>query len=403
MAQIIPYEHPCSLSQLPATAHAQSGQGLLDQESHPTYRTLLNRAAVIFLYACALLQFVRFYVKSTTFYLSLPLYMAGTERLPFQERILPAVLFRPILHSPWMMQRFANAHGIIKPELVPFYMLSLLSCVIIAVYTQKLYNMLSVRRSLRALVFPVLLFTLVWTYVLHVEANYSYPYDLPSVAFFTAGVYFIYARRFSALFLVVLIGSFNRETTLFLIGIYVLDAASAPSSLDDGMKTEMPRGFAALRSRFDVRAIPWTRVALLSAVWLAIKIGLAHHFEHNDASENFLRVSYNLNRIGLRLLPALLNLCGYSIPLVVLFWSSLRQRRFANYFFILIPWFVIMFCAGVLIETRIYGELCSLSAVALVLLLENRVVIEQAAESPGGQQATRGPFDATDDLGVAAD
>ncbi len=396
-------EHPCSLSRLSATAYAHSGQRPSYQKLRATYRTPLNRAAVIFLYACALLQFVRFYVKSTNFYLSMPLYMAGMERLPFQERILPAVLFRPILHSPWMMQKFAGAHSMIQPAFVPFYMLSLFSCVIIAVYTQKLYNMLTVRSSLRALVFPVLLFTLVWTYALHLEANYSYPYDLPSVAFFAAGVYFIYARRFFALFLVILIGSFNRETTLFLIGIYMLDAASAHSTLDDGMKTEMHPGFAALRSRFDVRAIPWARVALLSAIWLAIKIGLAHRFEHNDASEDFLRVSYNLHRLGLRLLPALLNVCGYSVPLVVLFWSSLRPRRFANYFFILVPWFAIMFCAGVLIETRIYGELCSISAVALVLLMENRMVIERAAESPGGQQSTPGPFDASDDLGVAAD
>lgn len=372
------------------------------QEFHATYRKPLNRAAVMFLYACALLQFVRFYVKSTTFYLSMPLYMAGTERLPFQERILPAVLFRPMLSSPWVMRHLASVHGVIKPEFVPFYMLSLFSCVIIAVYTQKLYNMLTVSSSLRALVFPILLFTLIWTYALHLEANYSYPYDLPSVAFFAAGVYYIYTRRFPALFLVILIGSFNRETTLFLIGIYILDAASAHSTLDDEMKSEM-RGFAALRSRFNIRAIPWARVALLSAVWLAIKIGLGHYFEHNDASEDFLRVSYNLNLLGLRLLPALLNLCGYSVPLVVLFWSSLRPRRFANYFFILIPWFAIMFCAGVLVETRIYGELCPLSAVALILLLENRMVIEQAAEFPGGQIRTHVPFHATEDMGVAAD
>jgi len=375
----------------------------LYQEFQATYRKPLNRAAVMFLYACALLQFVRFYVKSTTFYLSMPQYMAGTERLPFQERILPAVLFRPMLSSPWVMRHLASVHGVIKPEFVPFYMLSLFSCVIIAVYTQKLYNLLTVSSSLRALVFPILLFTLIWTYALHLEANYSYPYDLPSVAFFAAGVYYIYARRFSALFLVILIGSFNRETTLFLIGIYILDAASAHSTLDDEMESEMPRGFAALRSRFNVRAIPWARVALLSAIWLAIKIGLGHYFEHNDASEDFLRVSYNLNLLGLRLLPALLNLCGYSVPLVVLFWSSLRPRRFANYFFILIPWFAIMFCAGVLVETRIYGELCPLSAVALILLLENRMVIEQAAEFPGGQNRTHVPCDATEDMGVAAD
>lgn len=377
----------------------------MSQRFHAINRMPFDRAAVIFLYGCALLQFTRFYVKSTTFYLKMSRYLAGTERLPFQERILPAILFRPIFHSPWMVRHLQSAHGLVRPDLVPFYLLSLVSCVVAAVYTQKLYSLLTVRSSLQALVFPILLFTLVWTYALHLEANYFYPYDLPSVAFFAAGVYYIYARRFTGLFLVILIGTFNRETTLFLIGIYMLDAASSDASSNLALQTGIKRHFAALRSRINVRAVPWARVALLSAVWLAIKIGLAHRFEHNNASENFLRLHDNLQQLRLRLLPALLNLCGYAIPLVVLFWSSLRPRRFANYFFILIPWFAIMFCAGVLVETRIYGELCSLSAVALVLLLENRIAVEQAAQQPNGEQSTpaQDSVDARDDFGVAAD
>jgi hypothetical protein len=33
-----------------------------------------------------------------------------------------------------------------------------------------------------------------------------------------------------------------------------------------------------------------------------------------------------------------------------------------------------MFCSGVLLETRIYGELCSFAAVALVLIMEESLV-----------------------------
>jgi hypothetical protein len=48
----------------------------------------------------------------------------------------------------------------------------------------------------------------------------------------------------------------------------------------------------------------------------------------------------------------------------------LRPVRFANYLYILPAWFAIMFYTGVILETRIYGELTPYIAVACVLLLE---------------------------------
>ena len=317
------------------------------------------------LYGCATLQFIRFYCQSTHFYLNMSAYLAGHERLPFQERVLPILFLRPLSQSTWLMQHLSHAQGIFTPELGPFYLLSLIAMLIAVIYTQRLYSLVTSSGLLSYLVLPIFLFTVMWTYSIHTEANYSYPYDLPSLAFFAAGFYYLYARRFLPFFLVVAVGTFNRETTLFLIVLYIIDSATVETDILAHKHNPVPK--------FDLRAVTWTRVLLLSTVWLAIKLTLMHHFAMNDASENFLRIRYNLHQLKPRLLPALLNLCGYTLPLVVLLRKELAPVRFRNYLWILPVWFAVMFCSGVILETRIYGELCPLAAVALVLIMESVV------------------------------
>ncbi|GAA3757338.1 hypothetical protein GCM10022270_14930 [Terriglobus aquaticus] len=311
------------------------------------------------LYACAGLQFVRFYARSTDFYLRLPAYLSGHERLPFQERVLPIFLLKPIYASPWLMHRLSHANGVIPWSRAPFFLVSLVAFAVAAVFTQLLYRAVSPRRSLSMFVFPFFLFTVMWTYTIHVEANYSYPYDMISLAFFTVGLVCVYTRRFLPLLLTVAVGTWNRETTLFLAGIFVLDAVS-----------RNPEADAPLQERFDWRRIPWLRAGLLCAVWLAIKLWLSYHFNGNDESENYIRIAENAGRLKIRLVPALLNICGYLFPIVLLFWRRIEPVRFGNYIWIVVPWFAIMFYTGVILETRIYGELCPYTAVCIILLAE---------------------------------
>lgn len=318
-----------------------------------------SRVVIALLYACAGLQFIRFYARSTDFYLRLPAYLAGHERMPFQERVLPILFLRSIFSSPWLMHQLSHANGAIPWNRAPFFLISLLAFAIAAIATQLLYNVASQRQSLALLVFPLFLFTVMWTYTVHVEANYSYPYDMISLAVFSVGLLFVYMRRFVPLLLVVLVGTWNRETTLFLIGIFLLDAMSTSAD-----------GTAPLHQHFQLRRIPWLRAGLLLGVWFAIKFWLAHQFHGNDESENYIRLGENVGRLKVRLIPALLNICGYLFPVVFLFWRRIQPSRFGNYIWIAVPWFAIMFYTGVILETRIYGELCSYTAVCMVLLAE---------------------------------
>jgi hypothetical protein len=343
----------------PSYAAPDSGAdaNLYPPRPHAATRTAY-RVAFTVIYAFALLQFVRYYSKATTFYLHLNAYLTGHERLPFQERVLPILFLKPLYGSPWIMQHFGHSSGAFTMEKGPFYLLSLISLAAAAIYTQRLYAAVTEHNLLSFLVFPAFLYTVMWTYSIHSEANFSYPYDFPGLAFFTAGLYYIYCRKYLPLLLVILIGTFNRETTLFLIGIYCIDAATRAEEHD------------TRSGGFDLRQIPWVRVATLSVIWVAIKVGVSHAFAGNDRSEDFLRLGYNFDRLTPRLWPAMLNICGYLLPLILIFHRKLEPRRFRNYLWIMPLWFGIMFCTGVLVETRIYGELCSYCAVAAVVMTE---------------------------------
>lgn len=330
-------------------------------------------------YLSAAYQFLRYYVSFPYFYLRLPQYFSGTERLPFQLRILPILILKPLGRSYLIQRISASRYGPLhNPDRLAFFLLSPVSFAVLCYFLVKLYRVLSPSRRLEFLLIPTFFIILTWTYILHIEHDFSYPYDLP-LRLAQPGL----LHRWPLLHLPPPLPPARghprhrhlqpRDHPL-LIGIYMLDAASIPSELT-----------AKWRARFDLSRIPWTRVAYLAAIWIAIKLPLALIFRYNDRSEDFLRIHDNV----LRLLkpyywPAVLDLGGYLLPFVVLFRSRILPQRFANYLYILGPWFHIIFCSGVILESRVYGELCGYLAVAVVLILEQYIdsLVENAHPHP---------------------
>ena len=324
------------------------------------------------------MQFIRYYVVSTTFYLNMPRYLAGQERLPFQYRVLPIFFMRPINNSAFLMRHLSHpSHGwdaasASAPETFSFYLVSLVSFIVAGILVVRLYRAVHPGGMFAWIVYPLFMVLVLWTYVIHIDANFSYPYDMLSLAFFAGGLLAIYTRRFFPLTLIIFFGTMNRETTLFLVGIYILDAATRePQVAHAGLDlNQQPRW----RDHFSFAQIKWLRIGLLLALWLAVKLTLAHIFADNSRIEDHSRIRENLNRLTPRLWPALFDICGYVLPVVILFRRRLAPLRFANYLYILPFWIAIMFYTGVILETRIWGELCTYTAVAATLLIEEHFV-----------------------------
>ena len=343
----------------------------------PPKRTFAIFIRVLYLFAT--LQFVRYYIVGTRLYLKMPAYLSGHERLPFQERVLPILFMYPLYHWTALLH-YLSARGhdpetfdAATPASIGFYAVSLLGFSLAGFFVTRLYRAVNPAGRLGFLVYPFFIVISLWTYVIHIDANYSYPYDMLSLAFFTAGLYFIYTRQFLPLLAVMFVGTLNRETTLFLIGIYILDCASR--EVHAGRSRDVPDAPApTLRQRFSPALVPWPRVALLLGVWLTIKLTLAHIFAANSNAENYVRIVENFYRLKPRLWPSLLNICGYLLPVVWILRRQIQPIRYANYLYIFPFWFAVMFYTGVILETRIYGELTPYVTVACVILLERHLL-----------------------------
>ncbi len=328
-------------------------------------------------YALATVQFAWCYLWLTRPYINTLQYEQGVARMPFQGRCLMMLPMR-WAHGSLLLARltkpFALSHfWFPRPVQAEVLMQALINiaCLLIAgVATTRIYQASSRTRLLTPLVYPLLLVLCGATYVMHTVQNFRFIYDLPSLAFFSVAMYLLYFRRhrllFAALFLVATI---NRETTLLLLPLAMINDAV----IDGRFRWQQ-----MLRARTLLLVVP------LAALWLAWQILVRRHFAHN-LSEFYPRFDWNFKSLLVpQAWPQLLSACGYLLPLVV-------RRRIADpklqaWLWLLPLWLLFMFCFGILIETRIYGELIPLVVCASMLILEETLVRrmeEQSLDEPG--------------------
>jgi hypothetical protein len=326
----------------------------------------------------ATVQFVWFYFWFSTSFVDINQYEFGHERLPFQGRCLMVPLLR-VVHGSGLLLRVGSIFNRYPywfparatPELFVQVLVSLLSVGVAGWFTCKLYWASSQRKAIGALIYPVFLVACGITYELHTVQNFRYPYDLPALAFFSVAFYMMYTRvkwiYFALLFTVATI---NRETTLLLAFLYALDRWG-----------DRDPGEAAGRSllRACMPVLP------LLLIWAAWQIALRHLFAGNPSvldSRFWLNIK---SLISPQAWPQLLTACGYLIPAVLAYNTDVGDRRIRSWLWIFPVWFVFQFTFGIIIETRVFGELIPLFVCASALIFESRIEAklrpEQAANA----------------------
>ena len=334
------------------TARWKVGSSAPEQRKLPA----MPRWAILFLYACAIYSFARSHITNTFRYISVQAYLHGDAKLPYQRRLLPMLLARALNAAPLSRSVVHLLNGrVVPPGLFPFFLVDLLSVAVASYLCLKLYRKAAVRPWSAPLIIAIFLFTAAWTYMLSPESSTYYPYDLPGLAFFTAGLYFVYTRRFAALLVTLTVGTLNRETTLFLIPLFLLDAVVQP-----GRGLSMP----------SPRRIPLVKALVLTVAWLLVKAVLRHFYTHNDSADEFLRIHENLGFLLPNKWAQLLCACGFLLPVVLYLRQRISDPRIRTYLLIIPLWIAVMFVYAVLTEIRVFGELCSLVTVAAGLLLD---------------------------------
>jgi hypothetical protein len=357
------------------------------------------RWAVLALYLLMTVQFVGCYLFLGRPYIDLGRFGQGYERLPFQTRLLLAPLFHWAENSPFMihyasrlsMNGYFFPHGIGPGGVVQLWVD--VPCVLVAGWaTVRIWQAASRRHLLGWLVYPLFLVLCTVTYILHAVQNYRFIYDMPSLMFFALGLYLIYFRKPVTLLVALFaVATWNRETTLLLIPLFLLSACVRRRADSPGRTAWMEPNDAERCSTLSVLreapAVTWFRwrralrpevaapAVLMLAYWVAWHILVFHLFRHNS-SEFYPRISFNWQCIRrLRYYPQLFSAGGYLLPFLFLLRKRVRDAQLRIWLWIIPCWYAVMAVWGILVETRVFGELLPLITCASTLIAEESLAL----------------------------
>ena len=306
---------------------------------------------VVLVIAC--LWFASLYCTTHAPYINLTSYAHGTERMPFQGRDLMRWPMLAAGHSAALQHLTAHRALLHSPEFLIVELTAAVSLLLAGLAAVKIYKLAAPHAPLSALPFAVLVILCLFDFVLTVP--FSFPYDLPATAFIGWGAYFALQRRFWPLLPLFLLGTWNRETTLFLIGVFAL-------SLSTTNEGDLRPGI--------LRARDYAQIAALLVGWGAITELQKHAYRHNP-TEAGPRITANLHHLANPLLwPNILSASAFLLP-----WVYLQRRRIVyaplRHALLLLPfWVLLLLSVGQILELRIYGDISvPIAAAAAVLLL----------------------------------
>ena len=324
----------------------------------------LRRAGVLALYVLATVQFVGAYIYLEFPYVNLQLWEDGSERLPFQTRLLLAPLYRWVDHASWTTAYAARLarntyffpNGVTAGGVLEFYLG--IACVLVSGFVAvRIYNASTRRGLLRPLVFPIFLGMCVLAYIVHTVQNFRYVYDMPSLLAFAVGFYLIYFRKPLVWFVLLFaMATLNRETTLLLLPFWAVSQALQPNG--------------------DVRwraLLAWPVLAVVASLglyWAAWHHLVFAMFGANP-SEYYPRLGWNLHAfIRLRYWPQLASAFGFLWPFLFLYRRQVRDPQLRAWLLILPVWYAFMLLWAIVTETRVFGELLPFLAPVAAIMAE---------------------------------
>lgn len=259
----------------------------------------------------------------------------GTAETPYQYRVLLAWLVKGLLLLPMMPETAVDGIFQVLEFLSVFALL-----VAFRVFLSLFFHHL--------LLASVLTFTLFYILPFNLLFNFWYPYDIPSLLFFTLALIALYRHSWGWYFLIFIPASFNRETTLLLTFLFVI-------------------------VNWDV--IPTKKLAIYTAVqlvvWVVIKLGLQNLYITNPGTAVQFTLIDNLRFLAqpggwLWFLPN----WGMLWVLVLIGYRWIADRFVKRALWVVFPLFLIMLLVGNIYELRIYAELIPIILLASLLIIQ---------------------------------
>ena len=301
-------------------------------------------------------------------YLDLNSYTRGLSPAPYQYRMLLVFVFRLLVERPFILRlahhapsQFHDPHQIVQLGLT---LVSMIGTVLATCGTlRRLTGDRVFARWFSLLAIYMAYFNLapIW------GLSYSYPYDTPSLFFFSLGMYLIVSERLVLYYVLLPFAILNRETVCFLILFFLIWRWRAFRERFGPLST---RGAGALATHGLVQA----------AIWLGLRRYELHLFTKNAADSSAggavikQKLLFNLHElVEPQQWPVLLSCCGFLLPALWLQRRWINNSGVAWSCAVILPlWFVGMMLVGVITEIRVFSECTTFVVPALALIVHNR-------------------------------
>lgn len=276
---------------------------------------------------------------------SLSSLLAGTADLPTQYRAL----------VPWLVSSLVPLKlPFLESPVRLFKVIEFLSTFFLFI-AFRYYISLFIKSRLLPSLFSLTLFVLLpYQYIFYswsLGAIY-YPFDIPSVLFFTLGLSLLYKKNWFLYYPVFIIATFNRETTVFLILIYLVTAFE--------------------KNKIAPVLLHCTAQAV---IWLSVKVCLAFLYANNPGPGYFVNFFY----VNLAVAANPVNIVriassfGFVWVAVGAYFKLITNEFVKRSLAVVVPFFIGMFIVGNITELRIYGEMLPVVLSAFLLIVNNFV------------------------------
>lgn len=260
---------------------------------------------------------------------------------PYRRRVLVEWVYRAVLHLTHG-RGYTGGHSHIRVEAMTDMAIAFVSLLVTVAVARKLVaRFLGADSPMRWLSLLVLYMAAVHQFINPI-IRVQFPYDLPGMAFFGAGTYAALTRNRWLFYPVLILGTMNRETCMFLPPVLFLCMLREDVPLIQAM-----------------RQAPWWRymelVAGMGAWWAVVRFCEFLTGGHGSGMQVNLRSNLRMMLFPLHW-PLLAAVFGYLWIPCVLHWCRIRNVALRRIALLLPLWYAVMFVVGDVVEIRIHSE-----------------------------------------------
>lgn len=318
--------------------------------------TPLLRLWPFVLYGLVILHFSLSYCGFSRPFLNIDQYLAYAERMPYQGRVLPALFFNG-LQRAGALPAFGFG-ALLAPSQLPFFFATTAFSLALAVAAMRdiVSRHLAFTQITTEISVIALLLSTYFTYMVGYEMKYFLPYDLPSLGLWAAVLWLAFARKTGCLVTVFALATLNRETSLILI---LCTLAIYHHHHKARLQTKL--------------VLPGSMLL----IWFAMKVGIYQTFSHNPSDGNGLALNHFFANVRFILSPLhwpqLGSIWGFLWLPIMLAWSEMNTPLQVAFKRIILLTVAVLTVTGIVIETRIFGELGLIVVICLAAPLDSRL------------------------------